>query len=347
MKKSLVALAAMAVVGAASAQVTITGTVSAGYQTSLDGTHGIAVTDNLFTFGDTEDLGGGTKLVMTVGGQFGGTGQTGGGNFGGGDGAIAKLALTGSLGTLSLQQFESDGPFAAIDALSGASLPVGLFDTGAMTGGKRFRNGVIYTTPNISGFTPGISYVTLANTFVSTSALDAKTKVTPFVTFEQGPLKAYLEYSVFNASYNAPANANLDPANQPTAYVTYDFGAAKVGIGYSKPSTSDAFYGLGVSVPVGAVTVGLATFVNNVNGNGNNSNVPNTFGTATFTEASVSYALSKRTSLKASFGAGNDAFVALANQTANANYGTVGTGNANTLGLTQNCESRIALSHSF
>ena len=333
-KMSTFAIAALTLVGAASAQVTLTGTLSFSQQSSLDRTRGIAASDNSIFLGDTEDLGGGVKLVMSTGFDAGGRGATGGGNFGGEN---TSLAVSGGFGKVTLTQFESDGPFANIDALSGASLPVGVFDSAAITGGKRFRNGLLYSSPSFGGATLGLSYVTLAGTFAPENALDAKTKVTPNITYVAGPLKAYFEYSLFNASYNNNAD---DTVTQPTAYVTYDFGVAKVGFGYSKPSNADGQLAFGVNAPIGALTVGYAYFSANGNGNGV-SGLPgktNTFGTATYSEASVAYDLSKRTSIKASFGVVNDAFNSLA--VANATYGLAG-------GFTTTTQSRVGLFHSF
>jgi len=328
MKKSLVALAALTLVGAASAQVALTGTMSFGYQKSLNDTHGIAMYDNSFNLAGSEDLGGGTKIAFSTGFDGGGRGSAANGlNLGNEN---ASLAVSGGFGKVTLTSFESDGPFANIEGLSGASLPVGLFDVSGITGGKRFRNGLLYSAPTFSGVTLGVSYVTLAGQYTAADPLESKTKVTPSVTYENGPLKAYVEYSVFNASYT---NSASDPVTQPTAYVTYDFGAAKVGASWSKASNGDPFFGLGVNVPVGAVTLGLATF---------SANSSAALGSATWTEASVGYSLSKRTTLKASFGQANDSAVAISNTSAGgANpYGLTG-------GLTTNSQYRVGLTHTF
>lgn len=123
MKKSLVAIAALTLVGAASAQVTITGNLSASYQKSLNSTRGFAVSDNSVFFGVTEDLGGGMKLVGKTGIDVGGRATSGvtaaaQENF--------SLGVSGGFGTVTLASFESDGALANIDALAGASLPVGV-----------------------------------------------------------------------------------------------------------------------------------------------------------------------------------------------------------------------------
>jgi len=321
MKKSLVALAALAVVGAASAQVSITGTTSFSYQKDLSGTAGIAMSDNSIFLGDTEDLGGGTKLVMSTGFDAGGRSNAGNGNFGQEN---SSLTVSGSFGSIKLMSFESDGPFAAIDGLSGASLSTGVFDMGAGTNTpKVFRNGVSYSAPSMAGFTPALTYVTKAGQWQNSDPLSAATKVVPAVTYVAGPLKLYVEDAIFNASYNNNAD---DQVSQITATALYDFGAAQVGAGWTKPTNKGSTYTVGVSVPVGAVTLGLATF--SYAGPNSASNV----GTSNFTEGSIGYALSKRTTLKASFAQVNDNFNAYAGNTA--------------AGAT-NGEYRVGLFHSF
>lgn len=340
MKKSLVALAALTLVGAASAQVTITGNLSGSYQKSLDGTRGLSVSDNSIFFGVTEDLGGGMKFNASTGFDAGGRSKdfsnaAGMENF--------SIAVTGGFGGLKFASYESDGPFAGV-AISGASLAVGVFDANGANLGKRAREAVTYSTPAFSGFTGALTYVTAAGQFNSsptvgantgingstTAFWDSNTKVVPALTYVNGPLKAYVEYAVFNQSYTGTAD---DTVTQPTATVSYDFGVAKVAAGWTKPSNNQQTVGLGVNVPVGALTFGLETF---------QYLSSNAAGTATYSDIAVSYNLSKRTSVKASFGAVNDAFVAYSK--ANAYGQTVLTP---TTADSSNNQYRIGLFHSF
>jgi len=340
MKKSLVALAALAVVGAASAQVTITGTMSMAQQSSMTGTNGLALSDSAIYLGDTEDLGGGLKAVMSLGFDAGGHTQTGPG-VAGLRSENTSLALTGGFGSVKLMSFESDGAFAGIEALSGASLDVGMFDSSAVGPGKRFRNGVSFATPSMSGVVASLTYVTLAGQYAQSSAFGAMTKTVPAVTYTSGPLTVYGEYDILNASYN---NTSDDAVTQPFVTVKYNFGGVVVGAGWTKPSNDGASYILGASVPMGAVTFGIATtsYAKGTTSASSAATVAlvNANGTANWTEASVAYALSKRTSLKASFAQTNDAGVAYANAGSAVNYGLTNT-------LTQNCEYRIGLYHNF
>ena len=284
------------------------------------------MSDNSIFLGDTEDLGGGTKLVMSTGFDAGGRSAGGTGNFGQEN---SSLTVSGNFGSVKLMSFESDGPLANIDALSGASLDYGVFDSQAVGVAKRYRNGVSYNTPAFSGFTGGLTYVTLAGQFVPTSDSDAKTKIVPSLKYANGPLVAYVEDAFFNPSYPSAQNAT-----QPTVYATYDFGVAQIGAGWTKPSTGDATTALGLSVPVSdKLVLGVATFAYTSSA---------AQGTADWTEASIAYNLSKRTSLKASFGQINDAALHYAQTySGNSVYALSGSN------FVQDSQSRIGLFHSF
>ena len=350
MKKTLVALAVLAASGASFAQVTITGNLSGSYQKSLDGTRGLSTSDNSIFFGVTEDLGGGTKFTGSAGFDAGGrnkdfAAQTGSENF--------SIALTGSFGGLKYASYESDGPFAGV-AISGASLAIGPFDANGANLGKRAREAVTYTTPAFGGFTGALTYVTAAGQFSSTPGSvgnpgitnskgvasttafwDSNTKVVPALTYVNGPLKAYVEYAVFNQSYTGTSD---DTVTQPTATISYDFGVAKVAAGWTKPSNNDVTVGLGVNVPIGALTLGLETF---------SFNSSATQGTATYSDIAVAYSLSKRTTFKASFGSVNDAFVAYSKVNGYGQTALVDAGGARVSPDVSNNQYRIGLFHSF
>jgi len=334
MKKSLVALAALAVVGAASAQVSITGTTSFSYAADLTGVKGIDMSDNSIFLGDTEDLGGGTKLIMSTGFDAGGKNQTGGTNS---FGEASSLTVSGGFGSVKISSQEFDSPLANAD-LSGASLYTGLSDSNAVGLAKQFGNGITYSLPTIAGFTGALTYTQVAGQFPSSLPVSALTKVIPSLTYAAGPLTAYIEDAVYNASYTG---TSADPVTVPSIYATYDLGAAKVAAGWTKPSNDNSTVILGLSVPVGAVTFGLST--------ASYQSAALNNGTSTFTAASVGYALSKRTSLKASFATISDSALNTANNGV-APVPSLGW-QANTYGVTnnlnQNCEYRVGIYHSF
>ena len=340
MKKSLVAIAALTLVGAASAQVTITGNISFSNQSGLDGSRGLMMTDNSIFLGITEDLGGGNKLTASTGFDAGGRVTTGNSQFGGEN---SSIKVGGGWGSVKVQSYESDGPLANVEGLSGASLDNGMFDSNAVGLGKRFRSALTYATPVFSGFNGELTYVQMAGNFTSADPMDARTKVVPALRYSNGPLKAYVEDAFFNQSYPGTGNSGNtnNSITQPTIYATYDFGVANIGAGWTKASNSDATYILAGNVPVGALTLGLAsaTYLNSA-----------AAGNGTWTEASVAYSLSKRTTLKASFASVNDAAVAYAQ----AGGAMTATGGGTIYGLqganystANETQTRVGIFHSF
>ena len=137
-KMSTFAIAALTLVGAASAQVTITGNLSGSYQKSLDGTRGLSTSDNSIFFGVTEDLGGGSKLTASTGFDAGGRGKdfsnsAGMENF--------SMAVTGSFGGFKYANYESDGPFAGVAISVSAPLTTDSQGSGIgdISGRRRFQ----------------------------------------------------------------------------------------------------------------------------------------------------------------------------------------------------------------
>jgi predicted porin len=114
------------------------------------------------------------------------------------------------------------------------------------------------------------------------------------VTYAAGKLVAngqYLSYDNRNSGFNTTADYVTRAA------ASYDFGMAKLGLGYSQANYSggatrkDAL--VGVSVPLGAVTVGAQWAQRKGEGFGS----PAADGTANETGLNLAYALSKRTSV--------------------------------------------------
>jgi len=283
MKKSLIALAALAAVSAASAQstATISGTYGAGYQsfynttasstsgsTATSTNKGFTQTDASVAVGVSEDLGGGLRAAASV--QFAQNPLRGNG--------VTKedssLSLSGAFGTVAYANTRSSN--TAIGSQVFASwMPVTSFYSSGNVDSRVDVDNFSYTTPElIKGLKVGYTF-TETTEGVPTSA----GKVNTFsATYSDGPLAAAVAYKSYNAS---AAGSNM--SNRSEMFVTYDAGIAKVGAGFGSKltSTGSALTAYGVSVPMGAITLG-------VNGASR--------GSLNFYEAGVVYALSKRTS---------------------------------------------------
>jgi hypothetical protein len=266
MKKTLIAMAAVAVAGVASAQVTITGnlafgfagdTTSAGASTSGFGTD----TANL-TFSASEDLGGGLTIKGTASFE----------NFQE-DAALAgtgtHIILSGGFGSIDMSSDEA-GDYLPIDGLTSY-------------GDGKIADRITYTAP---AFGPLTISVTAADDI---SVIDADVgntvgkSTTVSLTYTEGPLSVNYTNLDFSGAYTSTS------AGRKMAKVSYDAGVASMSYGIIKTdlATDNTQTGLSVTVPMGAMTF-----------TGARSTSKNTGGvTYSGTALTASYALSKRTSI--------------------------------------------------
>lgn len=325
MKKTLIALAVLAASGASFAQVTITGNYTAGYRASTapaGDSSGLGNDTSLVTFEAKEDLGGG----MAAGAKMAIDGLTRGG-VGAGD---SGMYLSGGFGKISLDNGRGS------DYLSGGTAGVG----GVGLDDKVFSrldasDSISYSSPSFGGLTFGLSHdegaISRATETTSPIGLGVGATGTPAgdtyqrgtgvtVGYAAGPLAVNGNYKIWDQAGTVANNSK----NRISIRGSYDFGVAKVGAGFRNQqfvtgTRQDTF--LAVGVPLGSLTLGAdwgsrvqsdrATATDN--------------GTRTGYGLKAEYALSKRTSVIASY-ARWDA--------------TVGAASANT-------ETNLLLSHSF
>ena len=284
-------MAAVAVAGAASAQVSITGSLGYGWETKSQGngpsTKGLKVTDGNVKFSATEDLGGGMSVATAMDIQSRG-------RVTGIDGRDASITLVTGAGGFTLGAVEAGN---GIIGLGGAGAPTIGLDGNAVSNADATQNkGVLdsasnvniaqYSLPVGNGF--GISIARIDDTATGEGANPG---------------------NVYGATYAmAGFNAKVDVTkaqllNRTRLSASYDLGSAVIGAGYQtrKSTTAGLATGafesgtnkqtiIGVAMPVGALTVGLnyATNKNSTEGVSNKG-----------TDIGMSYALSKRTALYA------------------------------------------------
>ncbi|MEY2891236.1 MAG: hypothetical protein RJA98_1144 [Pseudomonadota bacterium] len=327
MKKTLIALAALASVGAASAQssVTLSGTVAYGFQ--LDRTtvaavsaaaavlpstyslgsapvsavpaksgRGLTQTDAFFVLSGTEDLGGG--MAAKFDSKFEASSESRGNALNRVD---TGVSLSGGFGQVSLRNTRSSD--LLVNALVAPTyLPDGVYDDSNVL--SRVKIDIAsYALAFAGGYTASVSYLEQLDGKVTTTTTGAYklggTGAAAYVLaggYAAGPLDVKLAYKgLIQKATGAKDSAELS--------VTYDFGMAKVGFGYdgasveknAVASTAESFYkkdalGVGVSVPFGAFTVGANYAVR---------------GKAKLAEAVAKYNFSKRTAVIASWGKQN------------------------------------------
>jgi len=267
MKKTLIAVAALAATSAF-AQVTITGTMDATYRmTSIDRANGTSLSQSVLgkdgigttgvTFSGNEDLGGGLKAVFLYEHNFD-LSNTGGSEVtltetqlaaltNSTDGPISAavadgqtngqmfVGLEGAFGSIKLGA--PNTPTLTIQGARGAGF--GTKDGGRVTGLlgtslTRWDSSFLYTSPNFSGFSFALNYVPENEAFVSVNAADVKV-VTGAQSdiglfYANGPIAGGV--TMFSrGEIKADGAVDTGEFDQTNFYVSYNFGFAKFTVG--------------------------------------------------------------------------------------------------------------------
>lgn len=272
MKKTLIALAAVAATGAAFAQstVTLSGTVDVGLEKRFSG-DALRMTANRngtsnWTLAGTEDLGGGLKAVFQVSTSFNSdTGTVSSVDGLGNNGMF--VGLTGGFGTL-----RAGRPVNTLYAnvlLANGTKGVSVHDANTVLGGNATAtaktsnasssvyvpNAVQYHSPRFGGVQVQLEYAPSESTAAGNKAGKAIG-----VRYDGGPLSAtFVNYTGATA-----AATTLKAVNQFA--ISYDFSVVKVLFTIRDQgglaSTQDNSYALGLTAPVGPGLV-YASFNNN------------------------------------------------------------------------------------
>ncbi|MCB2027196.1 MAG: porin [Rhodoferax sp.] len=276
MKKTLVAIAALAAFGAASAQssVTLYGRIDASIGNQKTTTGGVTVADPgaLISSGahtgsrwglkGSEDLGGGLKAIFQLEQGF---------NIDDGTASSARqfhrgawVGLDGGFGSLKVgRQYDiTHTMYGKYDPFgySGFSAMGYSFKVGCGTGGSgncvgRQDNTVMYTSPSMGGFSIAAMWAPGEDKTAAASA----GKVYGFMAnYSNGPIAAGLGWQSNKANAVGANQARTDT----NFGASYDFGMAKAYLqlenGKNKNTVGtgkDSGYGLGVVVPFGAASL--------------------------------------------------------------------------------------------
>ncbi len=306
MKKTLVAVAALAAVTGAMAEATISGAINYGYQSQSNSTGGVTVTTKQFgdprgnsalNFNVSEDIGGGLKAEGQIGFRpfiDSGQGTT-----------PTATAATGTAGYQSFLAISGDfgriqgGTFADAQALVQFNHDVtgawGYNQTNtaaASFGGFFLSNQLKYTLPTLANgltlsVTKGLGETAGNRTGESTSFAAGYT---------QGGFSADLAYTTMAASVAIETTITGVGAS-------YDFGMAKLSGIMTQHSvenqTTTTASNIGVTIPVGAFTFAVQS--STANQGSTAGLLSNTAAATAVTQTSVDwrvgYALSKRTTI--------------------------------------------------
>ena len=257
MKKSLIAIAALAAVSASFAQSTVTigGIMDVGVRNATNVAPGAATTsvgvgnNNRINFSIVEDLGGGLKAIANVGMRFDaatGLAESSGARplFQG----ETRVGVSGGFGSIMLGR-----GFSALAAANGGnSDPFGvttvggtLYATGFATdyaagGEARIDQGIFYTSPSISGFSVSSSYSPRKLTAAGVAAVADNTgtgvqgtNAVTAITTSKTHLSLLAMYANGPAAIGLGMEQNRVGDKITQAFGNYDFGIAKLFSSYA------------------------------------------------------------------------------------------------------------------
>jgi len=280
MKKSLIALAALAAVGVASAQscVTLSGTIGTTLQTSVtEGATaakrtGLARSTGAIQMTGTEDLGGGLRAGFRFEELIGGYQTTAArvttgtgintGNFGS---RQAFLTLSGGFGSIKLgRDLDGNSQMIGVGNVSGANATVGFdgsSDNSVFYGNIR-SNSVSYTTPAFNGITASFGITPADYDKLRTGATSSATAVAAGnVICANAPAAAAGTCTNALATATRPYSSSAKQDNPSAIGLSYNQGPLNVGFVQTrfegslntKATVIAANYDFGV-VRVGALT---------------------------------------------------------------------------------------------
>jgi len=275
MKKTLIALAALASTAAFAQSVTLSGAIGAAV--SKDYVAGskakLGQTDGVLTFAATEDLGGGLSIKASQSIEWMGRAATNDGAAQGVQARDTKVTVAGGFGTVDFWKLAA----ASNNLSSLASLST---DVNGILGGDANLNYLRYTAPT---FVQGLTLQAGSYQAISSGDLQVDnigtTNVKTFVkaSYATGPASGAIDYRTVDGRTRVWAGYDLGVAKLDYAAVV----AYKSGVTTAKQSE------VGVTVPMGATTLGLHY---------------GKMGVAKGTEVAAVYALSKRTNVNFSYG---------------------------------------------
>ena len=297
MKKTLVALAALAATGAfAQSTVTLYGVIDAGVRYD-DNNSTFSVRSGQFNgsrwgMKGTEDLGGGLNAVFQLEGGFSvDTGALGQGGLGFGRQAYAGVG--GSFGTVTIGRQYTPGdnafgwdPMGATGAAAGPMYAV--FTNGGSNvdnkGNGRQDNSINYALPTMGGLNGNVMYA-------PDEGAGGQKYVGAQLAYTAGPLLVSGAYENQTAAGASKSDTGW------VAGASYDLGVATVGGGLSRGSSADAVskdfasWYLGASAPLGAAKIAAGYAKQTISQTG--------FADATSSAWGINawYTISKRTNL--------------------------------------------------
>jgi len=298
MKKTLVALAAVAVTGGAFAQATMTGAIAFGYESDTATTgalsSGMGMDDAEINFAIAEDIEGVGKLSAGLGFGSGGNSDAATGN----DSTIKLTTASGA----SITMGTTKGASYLTQGLASAGTAYQWNLSGRLFGSRTKNDSVSVKFPVMDGVSVSFAHAEDKNTsaadyWTGTGAAGSGTDQrynTLSLDYAAGALAINLGYRTYD---NGIASSESSKNNRNRASASYDLGVAKFGAGYESTSY---MYGnsltdtlVGVNVPLSsALNIGAQFGQSSTSGGSTTTN-----STQSGSLLVANYNLSKRTYL--------------------------------------------------
>ena len=293
MKKTLVALAAVAVTGGAFAQATMTGAVAFGFQSDTTSanvtTSGMGIEDSEINFAVSEDIEGVGKLSA-------GTGYGGGGKGVGVTTNDTNITLTLANGA-KIRMASAKGAEYLTGGVAGAGANFEADLTSTTLVSRTSNDSVSFSMPVAAGLTLTVTN-TEADVVIGTGSA-AAAATTPVQRYNTGALQYKVGALVVDGQYrsydNQVANSATYVNTKNRLSASYDLGAAKIGAGvdsntytYGNTKTNTL---IGLTIPMGSLTLGAQMLTVTTSGNATASSNYSRTGAL----AGGKYDLSKRT----------------------------------------------------
>jgi hypothetical protein len=293
MKKTLVALAAVAVTGGAFAQSVMTGSIGYGYVQSISNagvvTGGMGTAAANISFAVTEDLGDG----MSLSGSFGFDGGYEGKAVAGQD---VKLGLKTASG-VAVNFYSGVASHYLAGGLAGAGAAFDYGLDGLVVSSASGADSVSVSMPVMTGVTLSVTHAEPAASSYGAGAASANTQRynSVNVAYAAGALAANVSYRSYDGQV---AGSTASAAQKVRASASYDLGVAKIGAGMDTttyvPGNVYTESLVGVTVPLGKLTLGAQFGQVGTTGYATNSD-------QTGSIVGAMYTLSKRTYMTAQY----------------------------------------------
>jgi len=300
MKKTLVALAAVAAAGGAFAQATLTGAVGVGYSSTISTANvlasGMGVDDASANFATTEDIEGFGKVAANFGVYAGASGEASSGN----DMAISITSASG----VSFKVDSSKGASYLTNGVASAGTAYQWGLDGKLFTARTRNETASVKIPVAEGMTLTLSHTEGSNATTG-YGVGAGAAGTTAQRYNTGALNYGAGALVVNAQYRTydsqTTSSSATAASRTRGAASYDLGVAKIGAGFEQTIYT---YGnkltdtlVGVNVPAGALNLGAQIASRSA---ADNSSSSSNYDRAGYLLV-ANYAISKRTYVVANY----------------------------------------------